>query len=365
MKNIAVFYASEGTGHRTAAENLAERFRLDNPDGRVICEDILDCVPRPLHYGLSNYYLWTVRFWPWLWGKSYYGSDHPGITKFCCDFAHKILCKLFLRHAEKHAREIGAEAVFFTHYFGAEHYAKRNSETKVFFINTDYETHIFQRAGKLTAFFVPSETSVKQYAADGIKNVYNTGIPIADKFMRTPSKKEARELLGIEQKQRVILVSGGGIGAGKIETVAAQLTKRSDWLTIVICGNNKTLKKRLEKNMADAENIRIEGFVNNIEQFYRAADLGIIKPGGLTLAETLASKLPLLLMDAVPGQEECNMRCVCNAGAAIKLKNAEETLQMTEEIFNSPEKLKNLTENAEKFARPDAADKILKIAESL
>ena len=364
MNSIAVFYASEGTGHRTAAQNLAERFKLDNPDGKVVCADILDCVPRLLHFGFSNYYLWTVRFCPRLWGKSYYGSDHPGITKFCCDFAHKILCKMYLKKAETMAREIGAQAVFFTHYFGAEHYAARNPGTPVFFVNTDFETHIFQRAGHPEAFFVPSETAVRQYAADGIKNVYNTGIPIADKFSRPISKTAARELLGIEQNRRVILVSGGGIGAGNIQAVAASLSARKDWQTIIICGNNKALKQKLEKKYSGAKNMRFEGFVENIEQFYRAADLGIIKPGGLTLAETLASELPLLLMDAVPGQEECNMRCVCEADAAVKLDNARCTLEKAAYILDNPQLTDRLRKNAQKLSKPFAAGDILKIAET-
>ena len=362
MKSIAVFYASEGTGHRTAAENLAERFKLDNPDGQTLCADILDCVPKLLHAGLSNYYLWTVRWWPWLWGKSYWGSDKPGVTKFCCDVAHKLLCTMYISQAERRVREMNAEAVFFTHYFGAEHFAKRNPDIPVFFVNTDYETHIFQRSGIYAASFVPSRTALGQYAKENIENVYNSGIPVAAKFETALSKETARKKLGIDKNRRVILVSGGGIGAGSIETVARSLAKRKDRLTVVICGNNKSLRKKLERIYKNAENVRIEGYVNNMEEFYRAADLGIIKPGGLTLAETLACGLPLLIMNPVPGQEECNLRCVCGEGAALKLDNAEKAAETAELILDNPQKLAELTANAKRIARPDAAEEILKIA---
>lgn len=365
MKSIAVFYASEGTGHRTAAENLAARFMLDNPDGQALCADILDCVPKLLHAGLSNYYLWTVRWWPWLWGKSYWGSDKQGITKFCCDLAHELLCKMYISKAERSVREMNAEAVFFTHYFGAEHFAKRNPDIPVFFVNTDYETHIFQRSGIYAASFVPSRTALGQYAEENIKNVYNSGIPVAAKFETPLSKETARKKLRIDENCPVILVSGGGIGAGSIEKAAASLAEHKDWLTVIICGNNASLKRKLEKKYSGEENVRIEGYVNNIEEFYRAADLGIIKPGGLTLAETLVSELPLLLMDPVPGQEECNLRCVCAEGAALKLDSADKAAETAETILDNPQKLAELTEKAKKIARPDAAREILKTAEQL
>ena len=362
MQSIAIFYASEGTGHKIAAENLAEQFRLQNPDGNVLCFDILDCVPKLLKLGFSNYYLWTVRYLPKLWGASYRSSDKQGLTKFCCDTAHSLLCKLFLSRAEKKARQIGAEAVFFTHYFGAEHFAKRNPDIKTFCITTDFETHTFQRAGKFCASFVASEAALAQYAKENISPVYFTGIPIAQKFSQLPSKELARQQLGISFDTKVILISGGGIGVGNIEEITSSLATCNTWQIIVICGNNKHLEKKLEKKYAKIKNVRIHGFVSNIELYYKAADIAIVKPGGLTLAETLACQVPLLLMQPVPGQEECNLRCVCNEIAAIKLNNGKHAFDTVKMLFEQPQKLTKLQENAKRIAKPNAAKKILDIA---
>ncbi len=38
----------------------------------------------------------------------------------------------------------------------------------------------------------------------------------------------------------------------------------------------------------------------------QASDLIITKPGGLTVTEALASNLPLLVFNSIPGQEEDN-----------------------------------------------------------
>ena len=45
MKTLALIYASEGTGHKSAAFALREAFLAANPEGNALCLDILDFVP--------------------------------------------------------------------------------------------------------------------------------------------------------------------------------------------------------------------------------------------------------------------------------------------------------------------------------
>ena len=45
MKTLALIYASEGTGHKSAAFALREAFLAANPEGEAFCLDILDFVP--------------------------------------------------------------------------------------------------------------------------------------------------------------------------------------------------------------------------------------------------------------------------------------------------------------------------------
>ena len=78
LNSLAVIYASEGTGHRTAAFALCEAFLAYNPQGRVLCCDILDFVPAWLKYVVSEGYVAMARHAPWLWGAFYWGSDRPG-----------------------------------------------------------------------------------------------------------------------------------------------------------------------------------------------------------------------------------------------------------------------------------------------
>ena len=53
MKTLALIYASEGTGHKSAAFALREAFLAANPEGNALCLDILDFVP-PFMKGLLS-----------------------------------------------------------------------------------------------------------------------------------------------------------------------------------------------------------------------------------------------------------------------------------------------------------------------
>ncbi len=366
MKSIAVLYASEGTGHKAAAENLCDWFLLENPDGSVLCRDVLSYIPSWLHCLVSDSYLFMARHAPWAWGWFYWGSDKPSFQTSVFDLFHSILCRLYLPRIERDVRNLGAEAVIFTHYFGAPYFAKRNlKKVPVFYVNTDFICHRFQRDKAYCASFVASPNALKQHADEGIVNIFDTGIPVSPKFSKLSSKELAREKLGLDMSRKTVIVSGGGIGAGSVVSVVGSLAIRTDWQILVICGNNKTLLKRLSSIYKNADHIRIEGFVNNMEDYYRAADLGIMKPGGLSLSEAFAAKLPLLLMDPIPGQEQLNMDYVCGLHAARSLKNADIADEEALSILEDSGVIAEMRANIEKISRPDAASDILEIIKKL
>lgn len=366
MRSIAIFYASEGTGHKTAAENLRDWFLLENPGGQVLCRDVLDYIPSWLHRLVSDSYLFMARYAPWAWGWFYWGSDKPSLQTSAFEWFHSVLCRLYLPGIEHDIAAAGAEAAIFTHYFGAAHLARRNlGMFPVYYVNTDFVCHRFQRDKIFRASFVASPIAIKQHNDEGIENVFDTGIPISQRFSDPPSKAAARTKLGLDSGRKILIVSGGGIGAGAVLSAVDSLARREDWLTVVICGNNKALRKKLSSIYKNAAHIRIEGFVSNMEDYYCAADLCVMKPGGLSLSEALAAKLPLILMDPIPGQEQLNMDYLCGLGAATALKDAVRSADKAQNLFEDRDALINMAHAIAKLSRPDAARKILKMVKEM
>jgi len=365
LRSIAFLYASEGTGHKAAAENLREWYLEENPDHSALCLDVLDVLPFWMHAFVSKGYLLTARHAPCVWGRFYWGSDKPSIQASVFDNLHSLLCNIYLPRIEKLVSASKSEAVVFTHYFGASLFAKRNRlKIPVFYVNTDFITHRFQRSSLFSASFAASEAALEQYRADAIYNVYDTGIPVSKKYSTPISKKTSRERLGLDQTKKTILVTGGGIGAGPVAEIVSSLAGEKDIQTVVICGSNASLYKKLSLKYGGNENIKVRSFVDNMPEYYSAADLALMKPGGLSLSEALSSKLPLLLMEPIPGQEQLNMDLLCDNNAARRLKNNSSAAEEAFEILENKNVLEEMLEGIEKFARPCAAADILEIIEN-
>lgn len=359
LNSLAVIYASEGTGHRTAAFALCEAFLAYNPQGRVVCCDVLDIIPAWLKYTVSEGYVAMARRAPWLWGAFYWGSDRPGAQSSAFEWVHEKLCRLYLPRLKNLFAANGTEAAVFTHYFGAAELAKmERGHIPVYCADTDFESHRFQRSAEFAWSFAGSPRAMRQRFAENIYNVSDPGVPIARKFKAIPSKEAARARLGLPRDEWVILVSGGGIGAGSVFEAARSLSARRELRVVVICGGNHRLLGRMKGYFRYKDNVRIEGFVSNMEDYYAAADAAVMKPGGLSASEALCAGLPMLLIDPVPGQEELNMAYLTANGAAWSLPRPSRAAESVDALF-SGESAQKMREAAKQLARPEAADEII------
>ena len=62
---------------------------------------------------------------------------------------------------------------------------------------------------------------------------------------------------------------------------------------------------------------RIYGFVTDMPDFMRAADILLTKAGPGTICEALIANLPIILYHRIPGQEEGNVSYVIDEGAGV------------------------------------------------
>ena len=88
----------------------------------------------------------------------------------------------------------------------------------------------------------------------------------------------------------------------------------------------------------------------------RAADLLVCKAGGLIVSEALAAGVPLLIAQAIPGQETGNAEVVVQAGAGEMAADGLEALvAVCHWLEHDATLLAERSANARKLGRPDAA----------
>lgn len=83
--------------------------------------------------------------------------------------------------------------------------------------------------------------------------------------------------------------------------------------------------------------------------------------GGLTTTESLASALPMIIINPIPGQEEENAEFLEEKGIAVWLKKDSNVDMVLEDLFSHPDKLEEMKLNTKSLAKKHSTEEICRI----
>ena len=107
--------------------------------------------------------------------------------------------------------------------------------------------------------------------------------------------------------------------------------------------------------------IRILEYTNKVPELMSISDLVISKPGGLTTSESLASNLPMIIINPIPGQEEENAEFLESKGIGIWIRKNDSPLEILDTVLNNDDKLQEMKQNTNKLAKKHSTEDICKI----
>ena len=87
----------------------------------------------------------------------------------------------------------------------------------------------------------------------------------------------------------------------------------------------------------------------------------ITKPGGLTSSESMASHLPMIIINPIPGQEEENAEFLENYGVARWLRDVNDSDAIISAVLNSNNTLSEMKEKTKLLAKPESTRNICRI----
>ena len=96
--------------------------------------------------------------------------------------------------------------------------------------------------------------------------------------------------------------------------------------------------------------VRVLGFTDKVPELMHIASLVVTKPGGLTTTESLASTLPMVIINPIPGQEEENAEFLVKNGVGVWIKKGDSPEEVITNLFASDE-LEKMKKNTEKFTK--------------
>ena len=208
-------------------------------------------------------------------------------------------------------------------------------------------------------YIVASNFSKERLILEGVQenSIKDFGIPIDTKFSKQYEKNALCKKLDIEPDKFTILISTGSFGIGQVEEIVDSLYKEVQIL--VVSAHNKILYARLRKR--NHQNVRVFGFIDNMQELMAVSDMIITKPGGLTIAESLAMGLLPIFITAIPGQETENAKILAKKSIGINIKDVGSLKDIVLDFRGHPGKLKNMKEKINELKRPFAVKELCNV----
>jgi processive 1,2-diacylglycerol beta-glucosyltransferase len=355
---ILVIHATAGAGHKKAAEAIFHGLQAKGGvSARII--DALDYTNPFFKKTYPWAYTFLVTRLPLAWGFFFCLLDLPWIQPLV-RVLRRVYNGLNARALQEYLGQGQFDAVIATQFLSAEvcAYLKRTGriKSKIICVVTDFDVHrIWVNAGT-DIYTAACEYTKNKLIALGVPadNVYVTGIPTDAKFAQNPDMGSLKKKLGLHDGSLTILIATGSFGMGPIQKLAGLL---KEFQLLVVCGHNQALYDRLKSSAPS--NMHVLGLVDNMEELMSAADVMVTKPGGLSIAEALVKKLPMVFFSAIPGQETGNLKVL----SSYKVCGTESSLpQIVENIRawdSNRQELDSLRQRLTVLSKPNAVADII------
>ena len=227
---------------------------------------------------------------------------------------------------------------------------------------------------KLHAVALPKEVYTR-YPADKTVTV---GVPLSHHYkpVTAAEQRAAREQIGIPKTGKVLLVTGGGLGAQRINQAVAtcvpELLDRYPDLTVLqLAGraNEAALRQHYKSELpaASQSHVVVRGFVTNLHLYSAAADVVITRAGATSIAEFAAQQRACIVVPnpVLTGGHQLKNAKVLADRKAVRMVS-EDTLQRDDhalmpaivDLFDHPDVAAALGLRLGTLTRPDAAQEL-------
>jgi 1,2-diacylglycerol 3-beta-galactosyltransferase len=328
--HILFLFSDTGGGHRSATEAIIEAVEMDY--GSRITTQMVDVLkqvaPQPLDR-LPDWYPYMTRI-PRIWGLGYQLTDGRHrtamLTRSAWPYVRQALRKIVVQYP--------SDMIVSLHPLCNAPLANALGapRPKLVTVVTDMvSTHAMWYHPGMDLCIVATEEARQRALRCRInpQRAHVVGIPVADRFCQPPGDRTAlRQQLGWPLDRLVVLLMGGGEGIGPLEA--------QNWPMPVF----------------------VYGFVREMPDFMRAADVLVTKAGPGTISEALNAGLPLVLYNRLPGQEDGNVRFALAEGVGVWAPTPLEIVAAIKQWLENPGSRSKVSENCLRAARPKAARQI-------
>jgi UDP-N-acetylglucosamine:LPS N-acetylglucosamine transferase len=328
---VLIVSATIGSGHQGVATELERRLVAEGAEVRVV--DFLDALPARLGPAMAALYHAQLRHAPWTYGALYR-------LRFCCDDAWRGINAAYTALArpavDRWIDEVRPDAVVSLYPLAGMVLgtlrARRYLRVPVATFITDFGVHpLWVHPGvdlHLAVHPRPAEEAARRSAGGDART---HGPVVRAQFRDAPSARAAgRAVLGVGGSARVVVVSGGSWGVGRLERTVDILARSGRYVPVVLCGRDEGLRRRMA-----ACGARALGWTDEVAEILAAADALVDNAGGLTCLEALASGVPVVTYAPIDGHGRHNAYEMAMAGVT-RWPRSPEGLLRTLDLLTTP-----------------------------
>lgn len=197
-----------------------------------------------------------------------------------------------------------------------------------------------------------------------------TGNPIREGIkMTTPEmKKEGKRHFGIKDSKRVLLVTGGSLGARTLNTAVQEWIKSHTESDIeIIWQTGKFYKEEIDRFVEENPRgwVRNYAFIDRMDLAFAAADVIVTRAGAGTISElSIAKKACIFVPSPMVAEDHQthNARSLVERGAALMVKDGEAPqylMSTAAELIADPVRIEELEEKIGHMGYKDSASVIV------
>ena len=339
-RKFFILSASIGSGHSQAARAVAEAIKLRHPCDSARVLDFLSGDSFSLDQLIKKSYLKMLDVFPIIYNRLYSNSQN----RYLGNGVQSLLSWSFRRRMKRLNAALKPDALIFTHPFPAcaANLLKKEGTLSIPLLGviTDFDIHQLWIYKHLDGYCVPTQELADKLAAHGVPReiIHTTGIPVRRAFYEEQRRYP-------ERRPGTVLIMGGGLGLGYITDTLKRLDTVEEIRNfIVITGQNISAYEEVASLRDKLRHpVELHSYTNKVAHFMGLADLIVTKPGALTCTEALTMRLPMVLVNALPGQEMANAAHLAEKGCAVWVKRGQ-LAATVREILLHPEQRQRMAD---------------------
>ena len=355
---VLILSVTAGEGHNATAAAIERALTAAGAECRTL--DTWREINRGIYYIVDRGYLLVSARMKRLYAAAYRGlekrksnSYRPSLTRL----AYRTVRRRIARVIDEYQPDV----IVYTHVFAGTVLdvisEKKPLRARTVGIVTDFAMHPFwEECLRTDRVVIANEKMLPGARLKGLSDhqIMPIGIPIRPAFATAVPQAEARAALGLDPDRPAILLMGGSMGYGALPELMTSLDALPiDFQIVSVCGRNEKIKAKIDA-MTFKKKVLNFGYTDQISLLMDACDCIVSKPGGLTTSEALAKRLPMIIVNPIPGQEDRNTDFLLEEGVAHRVSEDYTLAEAVYDLFSAPDRVEEMRRRIDLIRKPNA-----------